>query len=62
MQPEFRIVGDDRIIGSTLWLDEDGNRVERFQVLTFRDGKIIDLQGCQTMRQAERFATRRRAR
>jgi hypothetical protein len=28
-------------------------------VLTIRDGKIVDLQGCATRRQAERFARRR---
>jgi hypothetical protein len=58
VQPEFTIVGDDRIIGSTLWLDEDGEHIERYHVLTIRDGKIVDLQGCETKRQAERFARR----
>lgn len=58
VQPEFTAVGDDRIIGSTIWLDENGNRIERYQVLTIRDGKIIDLQGCETRHQAERFARR----
>ena len=50
------MVGDDRIIGSTVWLDEDGKRIERYQVLTIRDGKIVDMQGCTSKRQAERFA------
>jgi len=59
VQPEFTLVGDDRIIGSTIWTDEDGRRTERYQVLTIRDGKIVDLQGCETRRQAERFARRR---
>jgi len=59
VQPEFTIVGDDRIIGSTVWLDDDGRRIERYQVLTIRDGKIVDLQGCDTKRQAQRFARRR---
>ena len=58
VQPEFTLVGGDRIIGSTIWLDEDGKRIERYQVLTIRDGKIADLQGCQTKRDAERFARR----
>ena len=56
IQPEFSVVADDRIIGSTVWLDENGTRVERYQVLTIRDGKIVDVQGCETRRQAERFA------
>jgi hypothetical protein len=60
VHPEFTIVGNDRIIGSTIWLDEDGKQIERFQVLTVRDGKIVDVQGCETRRQAERFAHRRR--
>lgn len=59
MQPEFTLVGADRIIGSTVWLDENGKHIERYQVLTIRDGKIVDLQGCETKRQAERFARRR---
>lgn len=61
VQPQFTLVGEDRIIGSTIWLDEKGTRIERYQVLTIRDGKIVDLQGCETRRQAERFARRRAA-
>lgn len=57
MQPEFTVVGD-KIIGSTAWTDTDGRRVERFQVLTIRDGKIVDMQGCKSRREAERFARR----
>jgi hypothetical protein len=34
----------------------DGIRHERYQVLTLRDGKIIDMQGCASRRAAERFA------
>jgi hypothetical protein len=30
----------------------------RYQVLTFRDGKIVDMQGCSSRREAERFARR----
>ena len=59
VQPEFTSVGDDRIIGSTIWLDEDGERIERYQVLTVRGGKIVDMQGCGSKREAERFARRR---
>ena len=58
IQPEFTQVGDDKIIGSTRWLAE-GQRAERFQVLTLRDGKIVDMQGCSSRREAERFARRR---
>jgi hypothetical protein len=58
IEPEFTVVGDDRIIGSSMWVDREGKHVERFQVLTIRDGKIVDLQGCETRRQAERFARR----
>jgi len=57
IQPEFEQVGD-RIIGSTQWLDRKGRRHERFQVLTLREGKIVDMQGCSTRREAERFARR----
>ena len=59
VQPEFIQVGDDKIIGSTQWLRADGQRNERYQVLTLRDGKIVDMQGCASRREAERFARRR---
>ena len=59
VQPEFTQVGDDKLIGSTTWLDEDGRRQERYQVLTLRDGKIVDMQGCKSRRAAERFARSR---
>jgi hypothetical protein len=57
IQPEFTEVGD-KIIGSTEWLGADGRRCKRFQVLTIRDGKIVDMQGCASRREAERFARR----
>jgi hypothetical protein len=56
VRPEFMQVGDDEIIGSIWWLDDAGRRVERFQVITHREGKISDLQGCSSRRAAERFA------
>jgi hypothetical protein len=56
--PEFTEVGDDKVIGSTVWHNERGDRVERYQVITFRDGKIVDMQGCSSRREAERFAHR----
>ena len=58
VQPEFTQVGDDKIISSTQWTGADGRRQERYQVLTLRDGKIIDVQGCSSRRAAERFARR----
>jgi hypothetical protein len=58
VQPEFEVVGE-RVLGSTLWTDEQGRRQERYQVLTIRDGKIVDLQGFTSRRAAERFARRR---
>jgi hypothetical protein len=44
IQPQFTQIGD-KIIGSTQWLGADGRRRERFQVLTVRDRKIVDMQG-----------------
>lgn len=58
VQPEFAQVRADRIIGSTAWLGGDGRRQERFQVLTVREGKIVDIQGCASRGAAERFARR----
>ena len=59
VQPQFTEVGEDKIIGSTQWTGTDGRRQERYQVLTLRDGKIVDMQGCTSRREAERFARRR---
>lgn len=58
VQPEYTLVGDNVVIGSTQWLDADGRRQERYQVLTFRDEKIVDMQGCRSRREADRFARR----
>jgi hypothetical protein len=57
VQPEFTQVGA-KIIGSTQWFGADGRRHERFQVLTIRNEKIVDMQGCASRREAERFARR----
>jgi hypothetical protein len=54
VQPEFVQVGDDTIIGSTQWLGADGRRQERFQVITLREGKIADMQGCSSRRRTLR--------
>jgi hypothetical protein len=58
VRPAFEQVGDDKIIGSTQLVGQDGRRQERFQVITVRDGKIADLQGFTSRRKAERFARR----
>jgi hypothetical protein len=58
VQPEFTPVGDNKIIGSAQWTGADGIRHERFQVLTLSDGKIVDVQDCESRRAAERFARR----
>lgn len=55
-QPEFTRVAADRIIGSALLLGDEPQ--ERYQVLTVRNGKIVDIQGCRSKREAERFARR----
>jgi hypothetical protein len=60
VRPEFTQVGDDTIIGSSEWMGTDGRRQVRYQVLTLLDGKIIDMQGCSSRREAERFARRAR--
>ena|SRR5579872_3040264 len=58
VRPEFTQIGDDKIIGSSEWMGTDGRRQVRYQVLTFRDEKIIDMQGCRSLREAKRFAQR----
>jgi hypothetical protein len=60
VKSEFRQVGTDTIIGSASWIG-DGRRQARFQVITLRGGKIVDMQGCKTLREAERYARRRRS-
>jgi hypothetical protein len=58
VQPTFTRVGEDIVIGSTAFADDEGRRSERFQVLTLRGGKIVDIQGCATRREADGFARR----
>jgi hypothetical protein len=55
---EFTRVGDDKVISSSTWSDDQGNQVVRYQVITFREGKIIDMQGFPSRREAERFSRR----
>ena len=59
MPPKFSQVSDDKIIGSSSWVDPDGQRQERYQVLTISNGKIADMQVCGSWRQAKRFAKRK---
>jgi len=61
MHSEFSRIGDDKIIGSARWTGAHGRRHERHQVLTVRDGKIVDMQDCKSRRAAERFARRHSA-
>jgi hypothetical protein len=56
----FTPVGEDKLIGSADLTDEDGKvRDSNPVVITFRDGKIVDVQGCSSLHEAERFAHRR---
>jgi hypothetical protein len=55
-QATFTSVGEDRVIGAALWLGDEPR--ERYEVLTIRDGKIVDMQGCKSRRDAERVARR----
>jgi hypothetical protein len=57
-QPELVMFGDDKVIGTTRWTNSEGVDIERYQVLTLREGKIVDIQGCRSRREAERFARR----
>lgn len=59
LEPEFQQLSDSVIIGSATWLRADGRRQERFQVITLRDEKIANMQGCRSRREAERLARRR---
>ena len=59
VRPEFTQVSENVVIGSTHWVDEEGRHHERFQVVTLRDDKIVDMAGFKSRRQAERFARSR---
>jgi len=56
--PEFIQLGD-KIIAGAPWSEAADRHQERFMVFTIRDGKIVDMQGFASRREAERFATRR---
>ena len=57
IDPEFTQLGD-KIIASAPWAEPGDRFQERFMVFTVRDGKIVDMQGCSSRREAERFAKR----
>jgi ketosteroid isomerase-like protein len=52
-------VGDRLVVGGG-WTTEDGGGEAGsfFQVLTVRNGKIVDIQGCNSRREALRYASR----
>jgi hypothetical protein len=55
----FARVGDDKVIGTAQLRDDDGKlRGRNPVVITFRDGKIVDMQGCATRSEAEQYACR----
>ena len=56
---DFVQVADDKVIGSAHWLDSQGRERDAFHVLTVREGKIVDMQGCRSRREAEHFARQR---
>ena len=52
-------VGDDKIIGAAHVTGDDGEpREGSAVVITFRDGRIVDMQDCGSQDEAERFARR----
>ena len=61
---EIREAGDRIMLGAT-WETQDGARGESaerfFQVVTMRDGKIIDIQGCKSRRDALKRLSIKRA-
>lgn|GEM_PF-4409324 len=55
----FARIGADKVIGTAQLRDEDGKlRGRNPVVITFREGKIVDMQGCATRIEAEQFARR----
>jgi hypothetical protein len=52
-------VGDDKVIGTAQLRDAEGRlRGRNPVVITFRDGKIVDMQGCSSRVEAEQYARR----
>jgi hypothetical protein len=55
----FSRLGDDKVIGTAQLRDEDGRlRGRNPVVISFRDSKIVDMQGCASRLEAEQFARR----
>lgn len=57
---ELDRVGDRIVLGGH-WTMDDGSREkvsQFFQVLTIKDGRIVDIQGCTSRRDAMRYAER----
>jgi ketosteroid isomerase-like protein len=55
----FVAAGDDTVVGTGHLTSQEGMPWESNPVvITFRDGKIADMQDCATRREAERFARR----
>jgi len=52
-------IAEDKVIGSAHWMGADGVPTESSPVvITFRDGKIRDMQECASRREAEQYASR----
>ncbi len=50
---------NDKVIGTAQLRDDDGKlRGRNAVVITFRDGKIVDMQGCATRIEAWQFTLR----
>jgi ketosteroid isomerase-like protein len=57
---EVESVGDRVVVGGS-WTGSDGPAEPEqrfFQVFTVRDGRIVDIQGCTSLRDARRYARR----
>jgi len=57
---QFDRVGDRIVVGGRWTMDDRGDEVAGrfFQVLTVREGRIVDIQGCTSHRAAMRYARR----
>jgi hypothetical protein len=56
-EPEFVQIGN-KIIGSSRWVGAYSNTRERCVLLTVEAGRIVDMQGGRSRREAERLARR----